>query len=136
MMRLYPTFFLGVSLLVMLLIFSGCGKQEWMPIYHTTVVNAGCQIFTESNFLVLLCADGTQSAVPFEKEDEIQVITLCPEISGSFKEVLFRIDGKLYALFDSNKGRRLTEISPGNYTTTDERNCHFSVNQELEIVYN
>ena len=59
------------------------------------------------------------------------VITLCPNVSGQFKEVLFSIGGKLYAVLKSGNNVALIEVGNGNWTTTDGRTCNFTVNNGI-----
>lgn len=64
----------------------------------------------------------------------IEVVPTCPGIPGNYPEVLWRLDGKLYAVYASGQKIHLTELTPGNYVTTDGRNCHFTVDNDLNII--
>jgi hypothetical protein len=59
------------------------------------------------------------------------VITLCPNVSGQFKEVLFSIGGKLYAVLKSGNNVALIEVGNGNWKTTDGRTCNFTVSNGI-----
>lgn len=66
----------------------------------------------------------------------VEIIDPCGDNPGEFDEVLLRLyDGTLIAYFESGSDRFLSEIDQGNYRTTDEQECRFSVNSELEVEY-
>jgi hypothetical protein len=57
-----------------------------------------------------------------------EIVQLCPSLSGSYPEVLFKIGGRLYAHFDGGANLdRLVLLPNGTYSTTDGRNCVFTV---------
>lgn len=60
-----------------------------------------------------------------------EIIDPCNDAPGIYDEVLLRTQsGKLLASFSDNVNgynTRLSEITQGNYMTTDGSNCHFSV---------
>lgn len=58
----------------------------------------------------------------------IEIVQLCPNLPGSYPEVLFKIGGQLYALFDGGANLdRLVLLTDGTFRTTDGRNCVFTV---------
>lgn len=59
----------------------------------------------------------------------VQVVDPCPNVtSNSYKEVLLKLSsGQLVAYFENSGDRFLTVLKPGNYRTTDSRECSFSV---------
>lgn len=63
----------------------------------------------------------------------VTIVPLCPSISGSYPELLFMINGSLYGVYYDLNGAHETLVTPGNYITTDGRNCHFTVNADLSI---
>lgn len=70
------------------------------------------------------------------KSPVIEVVTLCPTVPGNYPEILWRLDnGKLYAVYASGANVHLTEVPPGMYISTDGRNCTFTVQADLSIVY-
>lgn len=127
MVRMYYSFCLAVSLLVVILLFSGCTSA--------VELHPGCLITQEDHKLIMRCAGGSYSEIPLDQYSEIETITLCPERNGAYKQVLFRIDDKLYTIY-TRRGTRLAEIGPGNYRSTDGRNCRYEITQELEVVFN
>lgn len=73
-------------------------------------------------------AQGEQG-IPGEPGSTVEVVNLCPSISGAYPEILFKIDGALYAVYyaPAQSKSHLVLVSPGSYVTTDGRNCHFTV---------
>lgn len=65
----------------------------------------------------------------------IDVIRLCPNISGSYPEVMWRTGGKIYAVYDLTTQVRLVEVVAGNYVTTDGRNCYFTVHADATVTW-
>lgn len=60
----------------------------------------------------------------------LEYVTVCPEVNGSYKEVLVELDGQFLAfLSDGNyKKQRLVVLEEGvMYKTTDGRNVSFSI---------
>lgn len=69
--------------------------------------------------------------------DVVESVYPCGDAPGKFDEALLRLNsGKLIAYFEANGSNRfLTELNPGGYRTTDYAPyCHFSVDNELNIV--
>lgn len=59
----------------------------------------------------------------------------CPNIPGSFPETYLDIGGVLVAQYYDGQGRsQLAILVPGNYVTTDGRNCHFSVDSGGHVI--
>lgn len=64
----------------------------------------------------------------------IEVIDPCDDGPG-YDEVLLRLsDGSILAYFESGNNRHLAEIDQGNYVTTDEQRCAFSVSGKPAVV--
>lgn len=59
----------------------------------------------------------------------IYPVIACPQLAGSFPEVMLCIANRLFAVYDSSQLGRVhyTEVIPGNYVTTDGRSCFFTV---------
>lgn len=68
----------------------------------------------------------------------VETIELCPNIPGDgFHEYLLLIDGYYYGVFFDHARKRtfMTMLLPGkSYTTTDDRNCNFSINSVGQLV--
>lgn len=64
----------------------------------------------------------------------IEVIVPCPQLVAQYPEVLWRMDGKIYGVYASGQKVHLVELSPGNYHTTDGRNCNFTVTADLQVL--
>lgn len=69
-------------------------------------------------------------------DPNIENVVLCPSISGPYPENLLRINDVLYAVYyDASRGASLVVVTPGNYVSTDGRNCHFTVHNDLTVTY-
>jgi hypothetical protein len=83
--------------------------------------------------------DGLDGADGLDGKDglngsSIMFITVCQ--SGAYPEVLMCVDDKLYAVFDGGPHKdRLVYLPPGNYRTTDDGGCLFSVSSACNINY-
>jgi hypothetical protein len=60
-------------------------------------------------------------------------IQLCPSIPGSFPEYLLVIPGSYYGVYYTGTEAFLSRLQPGNYRTTDGRNCTFSISATGEV---
>lgn len=62
----------------------------------------------------------------------VQIIDPCGDAPGIYDEVILKLaTGVLLASFSDNangNNTRFSVLTPGNYTTTDGSNCHFTVN--------
>lgn len=60
----------------------------------------------------------------------------CPSLTGGigFQEQYMIIDGKAYAVYYDGSHTFLAYLKPGNYVTTDGRNCHFTVNNDGSVI--
>lgn len=128
-----------IIILMSLLTLGACGEKK------DTLFVESCTIAETIEGIQLSCPDGTSTLIPFPEDGKdgsdgtdgtiVETIPLCPDLPGNYPEILIRIDDKLYALFDHPSGERLVEVVPGNYHTTDGRNCHFTITNELEVSY-
>lgn len=75
-------------------------------------------------------ADGTNGVDGVDGSDAqgIETLALCPELAGgAFKEYLLKIGSDYYGVFVQGQKIGLTKLTPGNWVTTDGRNCHFTI---------
>lgn len=57
-----------------------------------------------------------------------ETLVPCPETATAFSEVLFRINGNVYAVYDGGASLdRLVQVPDGHYTTSDNRGCQFTL---------
>ena len=91
----------------------------------------------------ITCTDGTDalllngspgadgSDAPPTPYSVVQVVKPCPTIGGSFPEVLLVMQDRSILASVSENGNaqrtRLALVSEGDYVTTDNRNCNFTV---------
>lgn len=70
--------------------------------------------------------DGTDSV--------LEIIDPCGNQENQFDEIILRLsDGSLLCYFQSGDQRFLSLIGPGNYITTDNQSCYFTVNEDLTV---
>lgn len=68
------------------------------------------------------------------EQPTIELIDPCPEEVTAFPEVLVCINGgELFALYYAPPNSFLTPLIPGNYRTTDKRECSFRVVSGCEV---
>lgn len=81
-------------------------------------------------------ADALQIDVTeLETQDSVvEYIDPCGNGPGYDEVILKTSSGKLIAYFQQGNNRFLTELSPGNYQTTDQQSCNFTVNNNGEII--
>jgi hypothetical protein len=93
-----------------------------------------CAVHQTSEETVFECADNTYAVIPFE--DEVETIELCPTVTGgSFKEYLVKIDGQLFGVYASGQRIGVAKLWQGTWSTTDGRNCTFTVTTEGEVTW-
>lgn len=64
-----------------------------------------------------------------------EVVDPCGDGPG-FDEVLLRMsNGQLLAHYTNGHYQFLTIVAPGHYSTTDQQECHFTINTDLSISY-
>lgn len=68
-----------------------------------------------------------------EEMDEVQKIELCPDIPATHPEYLLRIDGELFGVYFGGGKTFLALLLPGDYVTTDGRDCRFKVDGDLNV---
>lgn len=63
-----------------------------------------------------------------------EIIDPCGDGAG-FDEVLLRLsDGQIISYFEQGNKRFLTSLPPGNYRTTDQQACNFTITNDMEIL--
>lgn len=69
------------------------------------------------------------------QDNVVVMIDPCPSVkSKDYKEMLFKLEsGALVAYFEDGGKRFLTVLTPGNYRTTDSRQCNFTVDNNNVI---
>jgi hypothetical protein len=80
--------------------------------------------------------DGVDGQDGSDGEDGTQIypVVPCPDLAGSYPEVLMCIDDSLYAVMVGNgKNTRYVYLPPGFYQTTDGRNCNFEVAEGCNV---
>lgn len=77
-------------------------------------------------------ADGADAVLP--PDTIVGFIDPCGDHPSHFDEVvLVTADSKLVAYFEQGSKRFLSVLTPGNYITTDNQACHFSVTAEGSV---
>lgn len=66
----------------------------------------------------------------------VETILLCPLLSGgTFREYLLRIAGSLYGVYYNGTVSGMAKLWPGNWRSTDGRNCSFTIDSNLQVWY-
>ena len=66
----------------------------------------------------------------------VSTIDFCGDAPNKVDEVGLKLsDGSVIVYFENGGKRFLTKLYPGNFTTTDGTNCHFTVDNNLNISY-
>jgi hypothetical protein len=117
------------------------------PIGPQGLPGTSCMVFPLPSGALLQCTDGSLAQV-FNGLDgqpglagadgtAIQTILLCPDLPGGyFKEYLLRIDGSLYGVYNHGAAAiGMAKLWPGNWQTTDGRNCVFSIDNAGNVSY-
>lgn len=69
-------------------------------------------------------------------QEVISFIDPCGDKLNSYDEVIIEtFDGSLIAYFEDGGKRFLTLLSPGDYITTDEQKCKFTITEDFEIIW-
>lgn len=67
-------------------------------------------------------------------ENIVEFIDPCGDGPGYDEVILKTSSGKFVAYFESGSNRFLSVLSPGNYQTTDQQACQFSINGSNQLV--
>lgn len=93
-----------------------------------------CTVSTVPNGSIISCEDGTTTTVL--NGTEIEEIELCPSVlGGTFTEYLLKIDDALYGVYAKGQKIGLTKLTPGVWSTTDGRDCTFTVHADGNVTY-
>lgn len=88
-----------------------------------------CDVVKLGSVTNITCEGTTVQVVDGEDSQPVLTISLCPGLGGgTFKEYLLKIAGEFYGVYASGQKIGLTKLSPGNWLTTDGRNCSFTIN--------
>lgn len=100
-----------------------------------------CTIEPNEYGAYLSCPDGTKVQITNGKDaaendyDVMDLIDPCGK-EGTFDELILRLrNGILLAHYSTGNKQFITQLHPGNYVTTDGTNCHFTVNNDLDIMW-
>lgn len=113
---------------------------------------SSCSIVQLVNGVRISCTDGTEAVVlngtngidgaagqngadaPPTMYSVVEVIDVCGK-QAAFDEVLLKLaNGQIMAHFASGSQQFLALIGPGNYTTTDNTSCKFTVTNSGDII--
>jgi hypothetical protein len=64
---------------------------------------------------------------------DIDVIIPCKERAIAHPEVLWRLNGKIYAVYAKGQKIHMAELAPGHYVTTDGKGCLFDVHADATV---
>lgn len=93
-----------------------------------------CVVQPALNGLTISCPDGSSETLV--NGTVVETIALCPKLTGgTFQEYAVRIGGSIYAVYASGSAIGWAKLSPGNYRTTDGRNCYFTITPSLQVVF-
>lgn len=128
-----------VILLVLLLTcLSACGQKRTVTIYKTKIVHEAqqaCTFEVDPEGITINCNEESVFIPTYEPVvDSFEIIDVCPEIDATFKEIIIKVNDELLVFFKNGNNEFLTTLVDGNYITTDERGCQFSIeNGEIII---
>lgn len=122
----------------MLVVMNGCGQTTGRD-------GHSCTASSNEVGTYITCTDGSSTFIKNgidgrdgEDASGVSVVVLCPGTTvypGTFVEVGFCIDGKLYATYSANGGFS-TEIPPGTYSSNGIGNsCTFTVGPNCQVTY-
>ena len=98
-----------------------------------------CSVVKLGSVTNITCGGSTvqvMDGVDGENAQGLETLALCPALQGgSFKEYVLKIGEEHYAVFASGNLVGLTKLFPGNWTTTDGRNCHFTITADGQLQY-
>lgn len=97
-----------------------------------------CTVIQTETGATINCQDGTTASinngtngidgVDGEDATGVSSVQFCPNIAGSFPEFGMCINNELYAVFmGANNQVRMSRLTPGTFSTTDGRQCTFTV---------
>lgn len=121
-------------LLLMSLFLFSCGSEIVVgpigPKGEAGVPGLPCKVTTDDDGSTLTCADGSYVDVT------VTHIELCPDIiSKRFKQYIIKIGHDLFIVSMHGKKIKYTKVLVGSWVTTDGRNCHFSIDDNMNVTY-
>lgn len=135
----------------------GCQGEPGKPGKNGTNCTVAASLSGES---IIRCSDGTSTIVrngldgamgPVGPKGErgdpgtpglagadgstVEKIKLCPDVpGGAFSEYLLKIDGTFIGVYASGQKIGLVELWAGTWTTTDGRNCSFTITEDGQVI--
>jgi len=129
MFNLLKAGFVAICLLSLV----GCGKKTETIVGTPGADGESCYADSRQDGNYVVCGDSEFRVADGQDgsfDGYLEYVTVCPEVNGSYKEVLVELDGQFLAfLSDGNyKKQRLVVLEEGvTYRTTDGRNVNFSI---------
>lgn len=95
---------------------------------------ANCSVQQITNGAIITCPDSTAVVSPAGSQYNVQeIVDPCGDGPG-FDEVILRLaNGQLLAHFSSGGLQFLSLIPDGNYVTTDQQACQFTVSNGIVV---
>ena len=144
----------GINFMIKLILLIGailnltaCHRRVTGPMGPKGADGSSCSVNQTLTGAIISCTDGT-TAVLLNGQDGVdgspapttpysitEVIDLCGTQPG-FNEVLLRThNNKLISHFSSGSNQFLALIGPGNYISTDGKNCYFTVHPDMSVTW-
>lgn len=97
-----------------------------------------CDVTQLDNGALISCPDS--SSVILNGKDSLlginELINPCGESGLQYEEILLRLsDNSIVAYFENGNKRFLSQLSSGDYVTTDGENCYFTIDENNNIIY-
>lgn len=127
-----------LAFLSVLYCFYGCKEEDNQPSSTVVYEQGRCTVLDAENGALVSCSDGTKQlildGVSYQSSSTLWVIDPCGDGEG-FDEIILQLDEQLLCYFEEGDKRFLTELSPGNYITTDRQECNFTITEDLEVIF-
>lgn len=102
-----------------------------------------CTVSPLVNGAYISCEDGTFATILNGTNGSngadgsiIEQIELCPLLEGGkFHEYLLKIDGSFFGVYAHGSKTGLSKLWPGNWVTTDGRNCEFTIHPDGTVTF-
>ena len=108
-------------------------RQQVRDIRHTVrgLLDSIEDVENDVDLLETTVASNESRLAELESDESIsRIIDPCGNDQGNFDEVILQTkSGKFLAYFEDGGKRFLSELSDGNYRTTDRQRCYFSISQ-------
>jgi hypothetical protein len=101
---------------------------------YVEAINAGANIVCGGSIVTV--EDGINGTNGIDGISPIlEIIDPCGDKPGKFDEIVLKLsENQLVVYFQSGSNYFLTLLTPGNYRTTDEQKCYFTVNGQYQII--